>query len=136
MSCDFEVTEVPMKLLYKDDLVRISITVGSHTICFDITTQVASGLSILLSNHKVAGSIHVRFLSQQGQSFDVSWLSKDCVNIRMGTDFIIDKLMAYNLSLSITSFLKKSATEKTEVVVDPLANAKKRMNDNLRSVFE
>ncbi len=50
-------------------------------------------------------------------------------------DFLINKHMAYNLSLSITSFLKKSSTEKTEVAVDPLSGAKKKMDDNLRGVF-
>ncbi len=131
MRCDFEVTSVPGV----DDLVRIFIIVGSHTICFDITTQKASILSILLSNHNVAGSIHVRFLSQQGQSFDVSWLSEDCVNLNSGVDLLIDKILARNLAYSITSFLKRSSTEKTEVAVDPLVSARKRMDDNLREIF-
>lgn len=142
-----------MKDTYKVDFVHGSswpiqfiITIRQRSLHCNITAEQARCLAILFKKREDS-NVSLKFLSEQNWEHCVNWLSDDSVQIVSQPLKVLSVLqtiltakMAKDLSHDIRTLLLKSSVPQQKCIiapdVNPLAGAKRRMNDNLRSIFE
>lgn len=109
-----------------------------EVIYFDATTSTACELADLLVEYN--DQYMLIFNSKQGDQYDVQWQSPTTVKLCVGEcrglqylEYELGPMCVLALSQLINQVLQRP--DVSQLNVDPLASAKKRMNDNLRGVF-